>query len=205
MKKVLILMLCGILMLSVTACGKKDNDSDPDKKDKQNTNSTAVDASDYFNVFSNRNYHMRLRLIVEEVEGTIEVYVKDDKVSTTTIIEDDISRMLILKNRTYILMDDDKLMNILDIAVTKDTGAIETGNLTKKGTGRDEFDNRELPYDEYLDNNDGKVRFFLENNKLVGIRTIDNGDIRDMIIDVFDKNIPDNIFDIPKNYKLMDY
>jgi hypothetical protein len=208
MKKILALMLCTILLLGLTACGNNENDKE-NNNNKPNNNATSnndnIDFSDYFNVFSNRNYHMVIRLIVDDVEGEIEVYVKDEKISTTTKIEDEVSRMLILGNRTYIIMDEDKLMNMIDVVVTEDTGAIETGNLIKKGTGKGEFDGRELPYDEYLDNNGSKVRFFVENEELVGIRTIDDGITTDMIIEVFDQNIPDNIFDIPKDYKLMDY
>jgi len=139
------------------------------------------------------------------VERTMEVYVKDEKISTTVTFEGETSRMITLKNRTYFLMDEEKLMNMAPIVIKEGSGIIDTGNLIEGPSGTERFNNKELTYDEYTESTGNKIRFFTENDRLVGIRIVSKESTENIVIEVLDQNVPDSVFKIPTDYELIDY
>ena len=195
MKKILVIIMGTILLVGVTACGKENTDD----------NGKGNISTHYFDIFSSNNYHMKASVMEGNVERTMEVYVKDEKISTTVTFEGETSRMITLKNRTYFLMDEEKLMNMAPIVIKEGSGIIDTGNLIEGPSGTERFNNKELTYDEYTESTGNKIRFFTENDRLVGIRIVSKESTENIVIEVLDQNVPDSVFKIPTDYELIDY
>lgn len=79
---------------------------------------------------------------------------------------------------------------------------VKTDGMKPTGSGTAKFDGKDLPYEEYSDAEGNKVQFFLDGNKLAGIRNVlKGGQTADITILVLDQNVPANMFDIPGDYK----
>ena len=109
---------------------------------------------------------------------------------------------------------DKKVYNVIDeqrtVMVSPVTGSSyeepKHGVMIATGSGIAQFNGKNLPYDEYsiMGISDFKQQFFIDGNKLIGIRNITGKTKLDQIILVLDQNVPNSVFEIPAGYKKID-
>ena len=202
-----------ILLFGTVACGNSNssnnsaNDSSSANSD-ENSNITSVScgndsgAAKYFKMFSGGTYHMKAKMVGGGVESTMEMYIKDGNMANFT----EMGKMILKDNKMYIISDEAKTVMVSNTTPSASIGGgIETDGMTLTGSGKDEFDGKNLPYEEYSDGEGNKARYFLDGDKLAGIRNINDEMTIDVIVLVLDQNVPDSAFDVPSGYKKIEY
>ena len=203
MKKFLMIALVFVVMLSCVSCGGGDaNDSGSGANNKKGGGGIA---EEFFNIFASGNYHMKAKMVGDDgYESTMESYYKNGMVATHTEMGGESSRMIHRDGKMYIIMDAEKMYMVYDtpeVSGTSSGDAIETEGMTRTGSGTDEFNGKNLSYEEYSDGEGNKAQYFMDGSNLAGIRNIFDGGKIDIIILVLDKNVPDSVFEIPSGYE----
>ena len=102
-------------------------------------------------------------------------------------------------------MDSTKMILITAMQDASQTGTVDTSKMAFTGSGTASFAGKNLPYEEYTEGHD-KAQFFIDGNKLAGIRSITSaGQTVDTVITVLDQAVPDNVFNVPSTgYQVQD-
>jgi hypothetical protein len=173
-------------------------------------------AGAFFNVFDGKNYHMKTKTIIPgsgmEVIG--ETFIKGDMMATVSEAMGMTTRSVMRNGMMYVIYDAMKTVMVMPIPVSSGNPSeepIRTAGLIFTGSGTARFDGRNLPYDEYslsLDEGNAKSQWFLDGNSLAGIRTIVSvgreTETIDMVILELNQNVPNNVFEIPDEYQIME-
>ena len=209
MKKNLVL----ILALALVACGgnNKGNTSVSNNSNEDNvasvesTSSTDIKGGSveaYFNIFKGGTYHMKAKMVGGGMETIMETYVKDGMSAMKMESGGQSSRMIFRDNKMYMINDDAKTVMSFPATGKTDTQGVKTDGMNRVGSGTDNFNGKDLPYEDYADEEGAKVRYFMDGNKLAGIRNIiGEGAAIDVIVLELDKKVPCNAFEIPSGYK----
>jgi len=217
MKKMFMMLLCFGLLSAVAGCGKKSESANnetgaesaavapaakPESKPAGNIVKGAGKAAEYFNMLAGGNYHIKARLIAEDgAKMDMETFAKGDNIATTMSGGGETGRMVIKGKKLHIIMDSSKMIMVSE-SKEAPSNNFQTDGMTYTGTGSAVFDGKTLPYEEYTNKEGDKTQFFFDGSKLAGIRSlVKDGPKVDMIVLVFDKNIPANVFDIPTGYQ----
>ena len=160
----------------------------------------------FFKMFSSGNYHMKAQMLGGEVdESTIETYVKDDRMASVISAAGEATRIIIRDNKTYIIIDSARMVIVAPLDNSSETGRIETEGMRFTGSGTAIFAGKSLPYEEYSSPDGIEAQYFLDGNRLAGIRNIvDREGTIDIVILELDQNVPNNVFDIPSGYQVQD-
>ena len=193
MKKIKLLTLClTALMVVFAAC-----------------NSGSINKADgpakYFDVLSSGNYHLKAKMTTEGMDVAMEMYMKDGNWSMLSKVGEYTNRVILKDNKMHIIDDPSRTILITKATPSTQEMQIDTKGMTLTGTGEAEFDGKNLPYEEYTNETGNKTHFFLNGDKLAGIRTFVDEKPVDMIILEMDQNIPGNVFDIPDDYQKMEF
>jgi hypothetical protein len=217
MKKTVTIILSCILLFGITACGGSGsgNNNNSTNDGNENSNNAGTEnagfnndgaAAKYFNMFSGGTYHMKAKMVGGGMESTMETYMKDDKWAALMAMEGNTGKMVSKDNKFYIINDDAKTVMISKTTPSSgNSGGIETAGMTFTGSGTAMFNGKNLPYEEYSDGEGNKAQYFLDGDKLAGIRNINEEMTMDIIILVLDQDVPDSVFDIPGNYQKIEY
>jgi len=171
-------------------------------------------AEPYFKIFSSGTYHMKAKGNVEGIgeEVVFDQYVKGGMTATVTDMGGESVRSVIRDNKSYGIMDAQRMVVVTSInSADPSQGAIQTKGFSRSGSGTARFNGRNLPYEEYswekgskYYGNGDKYLFFLDGNKLAGVRGIVGKYTVEMVVLSLDKNVPANIFDIPSGYTVIE-
>ena len=234
-KKLFLITLTVLLALTIVSCGGNSNNNaggggapapaatggagndspsvtaDPagDAVNTAESSDPAVGAAaGFFDMFSGGNYHMKAVMTIEGIETTMETYAKDDMVAMIMDVEGISSRTLVRDDMVYIISDESK--TYMTIPVASDGPAVQgedlvTAGMKPTGSGRDEFNGRTLPYEEYSDEDGNTTQFFMDGATLAGTRSIIGGIVMEFVIISLDNNIPAGVFDLPAGYEGMDF
>ena len=193
MKKIKLLTLClTALMVVFAACNS-------------GTINKANGPAKYFDVLSSGTYHLKTKMTAEGMDVAMEMYMKDGDWAMTSKVGEYNSKMILKNDKMHIIDDISKTILITKATKTTQDMKIDAKGMTFIGTGEAEFDGRNLPYEEYTNETENKTQFFLEGDKLVGIRTFADGKPIDMVVLEMDGNVPGNVFDIPDDYQKMEF
>ena len=152
----------------------------------------------FFKTFSSGTYHMKTATLAAGVNTEMELFIKGDMVATTMSSQGETVKTIIRDNKAYMIMEQMKMIMITPSQGIASTGAINTAGISFTGSGTAVFAGKNLPYEEYADNNSIKSQFFIDGNRLAGIRNISSAaGTFDMVISVLDQNVPDSVFNIP--------
>jgi len=217
MKKIVTIMLSCVLLFGMTACGNSNSNNNNNSSNDNGENSNGANtenvsdnndsgAAKYFKMFSGGTYHMKAKMVGGGVETTMEMYMKGDKWATLTEMGGMSNKMILKDHKMYIVNNEAKTVMVSNTtpSLEKRSG-IETDGMTLTGSGKAEFNGKNLPYEEYSNNMGSKVQYFLDGDKLAGIRNINDEMSIDIVILVLDQNVPDSIFDVPGNYQKIEY
>ena len=155
-------------------------------------------------IFAGGNYHMKAVTTADGVKAETEVFVKGGRTASIVSSEGKTMRIVLKDNKTYMIMDSEKMILITAMQDASQTGAVSTSKMAFTGSGTASFAGKNLPYEEYAEGND-KTQFFIDGNKLAGMRSIAAGQTADTVITVLDQNVPDSIFNVPSSgYQVQD-
>ena len=193
MKKLTALTLALVLTFALAACGF--------------ASGKVADA--FFNIFSSGSYHMKAKIVGGGAETTTETFVKRGLTATVVEAQGQTMRMVMRDNKMHMIDDAQKTVMIMSAqmhaqAGTGNTAEVNTARMRYTGSGTANFHGRNLPYDEYSIDN-GKTQFFVDGNRLAGIRNIAGRDVTDIVILVLSQNVPDSVFQIPAGYTQMSF
>jgi hypothetical protein len=194
MKKINFLTLClTALMVVFASCTNG------------NINSKMNGPAKYFDVLSSGNYHLKSKMTAEGMDVAMEMYMKDGNWSMLSKVGEYTNKMILKDNKVHIIDDLSRTILITKATPANQDMKIDTKGMTLTGTGNAEFDGKNLPYEEYTNETGNKTHFFLNGDKLVGIRTFVDEKPIDLIILEMDENIPGDVFDIPDDYQKMEF
>ena len=178
--------------------------------------------AEIFKIFKSGTYHAKM-LFPEQKD--VEVYQKGDSYDqyvwlynndTIGYFEIDgkhvISTRIVVKNsKRYIISNSNKKIYVQDYEEKPIDGiGFDTTKLTFISEGFGEFNGMTCKYDEYaVCDTNGKdtgerYLFFMDGDEFKGIRFKDSdGDNDDIVVYLFDTNVPDSVFDLP-DYEIVD-
>jgi len=191
MKKLAVLLMVFVMAFSLAGCSKNST--------SQNGSASKV----YFDMFNTNKYHMKATQVSSSATYDMETWVDGNKIATITNTNGESYHMIVENNTAYIIDDSAKTITTMGVNNNDLTGSdtVNVDGMSYVDSGTAEFAGKNLPYDEYSDGKYAKMQFFMDGNKLTGIRNIvSNGNI-DIEISQIDQNIPASVFEIPSNYK----
>ena len=154
--------------------------------------------------FTSGTYHMKSSMSGGGMTSEMEIFVKGDRIATVISAQGEKNRIIVRDNKTYMINDSQKMIMVSPSGDTSATGAVDTGAMIFTGSGTASFAGKNLPYEEYK-TDEGKVQYFVDGNKLAGMRTIIPGQGNmDMVISALDQNVPDSVFTVPSGYEVLD-
>ena len=154
----------------------------------------------FFKIFTSGTYHMKAKTTVGKTTTEVEIYCKGGMTAVVTSAEGESMRIVSKNNKTYMIFETSKMI-MLAPEGGQGFKKPETEKITFTGTGTAVFAGKSLPYDEYANADGTKSQYFVDGNKLAGIRNIAPKEgISDIVISVLDQNVPNTIFDIPDGY-----
>ena len=155
-------------------------------------------------VFTSGTYHMKSSMSGGGMTSEMEVFVKGERFATVISAKEGKSRIIVRDNKSYIINDSEKMIIVSPSGDKSDAGAVDTDALVFSGSGTASFAGKNLPYEEYK-TDDGKMQYFIDGNKLAGMRNITPGQGNiDIVILALDQNVPDSVFTVPSGYEVMD-
>ena len=158
----------------------------------------------FFKIFSSGTYHMKAKMTTAGVASDMEMYAKGDLLSMVTSMQGQAMRTVVKDKKAYVIMDSLKMIMIS--AAGNESQSVDPNKMKYTGSGTAVFAGKSLPYDEYLNTDGSKGQFFVDGNKLAGIRTImaKQGTV-EMIVLELDQKIPNGVFDVPtQGYQVQD-
>jgi len=160
----------------------------------------------YLKIFSGGTYHMAASMTADNVSTNTEIFVKGDLFASAMSSPAGNVRIVSRDKKTYMIMESTKMIMVTAAQDKSRTGAVDAGSLKFTGSGSAVFAGKNLPYEEYTANDNGKVQFFVDGNKLAGMRNIIPGQPAvDVVISALDQNVPDSVFTVPTSgYQVQD-
>jgi len=217
MKRFFALALALVLMFTLAACG---GDKDKPAGDQQPAQSTPADnnppatpgegrvADAFYNMFDSGTYHMKVKIVGADMEMVMEYYFKGDMIATSIEGAGENGRMISKDGKNYIINDEEKMVMEMSAANHPDldeSAGVDTDVMEYSSSGKDDFQGKNLPYDEYSLKDGGTTQFFVDGNKLAGIRNLVDGEVIDMVILELNQNVPDKVFEIPADYTTISF
>jgi len=160
----------------------------------------------FLKTFVSGTYHMKARTTSGGTTAEMDIFSKGDMVSVSST-QGDFSRMIIRDNKMYMIMESQKMILVTPAQNASDTvGTVETEGLVYTSAGTASFAGKNLPYEEYSTKDGSKVQYFIDGNKLAGMRNITPGENpEDVVILALDQNVPDSAFSVPTSgYQIQD-
>ena len=212
MKKLLTIVLVLVLALYFAGCGggSKGSVESTDSSEKAVISSSGNNAGGggkgkaeaFFNIFSSGTYHMKAKMTGSQLETNMETFVKGEMMASTMEMSGETTRMIMRDNKMYVINDREKtIMSMPAMSGAESGESIQTKGMNLTGSGTAQFNGKNLSYEEYSDGESNKTQYFLEGDKLAGIRNIVSEGTIDVIVIALDQNVPGSVFDIPSDYQ----
>ena len=211
MKIVLRTVLSCFLIVGMATCGSRNKNSNTEESSQEvNTEMSSDDngAAKYFNIFNGGKYHLKAKMVGNGKATDMEMYLNDKNMATIIEMEGLKMKNITKDSKMYMVNDAAKTVMITKIPQSSSENvSIKTEGMTLTDSGTAEFNGKMLPYKEYSNiNQEGfKTQYFLDGDKLAGIRNIIPEMTMDIIVIELDENVPDSVFDIPSNYQKMEF
>ena len=152
----------------------------------------------FFKIFSSGTYHMKAKSTSGGTTSDTDFYCKGGISAIITTESGESMRIVLKDKKMYMIFETSKMMMITPSMEDQiPTTIIETDKIKFTGSGTAVFAGKSLPYDEYAGADGGKSQYFVDGNKLAGIRTVSKEGTEDAVVAALDQNIPNNVFDIP--------
>ena len=161
---------------------------------------------DIFVIFDSGVYHLRYVMEQGGMKMNVDSYEKNGQYAMVIDTAGTKTRNVVKDGKSYTVMDAQKLVQVVDLTSDSEApGVGDTAELTFISAGNREFKGIVYPFEEFSDESGGTVVFYVDGGELKGIRSVDGtGMATDMEVLAFDTNVPDSVFDIPKDYLMME-
>jgi len=172
-----------------------------------NTGTPAIGSltKDMFDIMNSGAYHMKLIYIMDEDEYLSEVFVKNGMTSEYMDIGGMEMRFIEKDGKVYTIVYDYEMVFVEDATPDDNIGLnIDPDNMVYIGEGSGDFRGRTYKFDEYRGDDGDQIFFYMEGGALKGIRTISGGETYDKEILALDRNVPDDAFDIPDDFVILE-
>jgi hypothetical protein len=197
MKKVFAIALALVLALTLlTACGGNGN-TDPAITNGGSGGANLGEKTKkyYYDLTTGGTYHMKYKSISAERTTITDAYYKN---GMTAFITDMPTWSIFRDNKTYALLSELKMYSSMDVPASSGaTGKFD--GIAYAGAGTSEFNGKTLDYEEYT-SEAATMLYFFDGNALAGWRAKAEGYASDTILLAFDQNVPDHVFEIPRDY-----
>ena len=159
-----------------------------------------------FKIFLSGTFHMKATMSSGGMQTDIESFCKNKRVATTMTSSGETMRIIFSDDKSYMINEKEKMIIIIPSQGASIADDFANDKMSYIGSGTASFNGKNLPYEEYRDEDANKVQFFMDGNKFAGTRqTTSEGEIIEMVISVFDQNVPDSAFAVPTSgYKIED-
>ena len=193
--------------------GEETTDTDPIEEEDEIPNDISADgriAQRHFNIFTGNEYTMIANVIIDDIETSVETYLKNEMFSSIIESDGEIVRVVMRDEKVYVISNAERTVMVLplDMGSLFEMARVETDDMIYVGSGSAEFQGRILLFDEYTDESGSIMQFYVDGNNLAGIRFL-AGDYEsekvDMVIVELSDNAPDEVFEIPDDYEVMDF
>ncbi|MDR0930543.1 MAG: hypothetical protein LBM38_02200 [Clostridiales bacterium] len=212
MKKILSFLLVICMFVTLSACGKKAEETGT-TGDANNGTST-LESDDLIGLMSSENYYVKYTM-ESELEGTAynakgETARKGEDIAVSTEME---YNGAVMKTRTvkvggesYVVDDTNKTItkSIVDIGDAANK-AFDYSTVNKTGNGKGTIKGKELPYTEYTTSEGYVSKFYTDNGKPYAIESTGEGVTAIMIVEEYSKNPPSSLFELPSDYTKVAY
>ena len=160
----------------------------------------------FLKIFESGTYYMKATMVEDSMRIETEIYMKGNRMATTTHADGETMRIIIRDGKAHMIMEEAKMIIVTPAMDMHDTAAVDISGMTFRRSGTASFAGRNLPYEEYSHDDGETSQFFIDGNRLAGIRSLAPGeDTSDMIISVFNQNVPDSVFNVPSSgYQIQD-
>ncbi|MCL2048377.1 MAG: hypothetical protein FWG87_06585 [Defluviitaleaceae bacterium] len=220
LERLLLALLMVLMVAMLAACGKKDEQ--PTEAPEVTTETTADPAADpttdpdqqptiilenppstpFFDILMSDTYHFTCTTDVIDVE----VFAKDGMVAVSaTQRNGDTSRMIFRDGRNHGISDADRVMMIVQDEAP--SFVFSSSQVSYLVSGEAEFNGKILPYDQYIDSTGLITWLFVdvESGELAGLRRFADSGTEDLAFLSLDQNVPDNAFDLPEDYEVINF
>jgi len=154
--------------------------------------------------------HFKMRSVTEAGEMIYEIYMKNGMTAAVMEMNGMVTRSISKDGMVYSLYDNYKKYSATELFDDTNIFADSLqGDDTLKlvGQGSMEFMGKTCKYEEFTEeDSDVRAFYFFDNKGVpVGMRNIEDGETQEIEILAFDKNIPNNVFDVPSDYTEASY
>lgn len=158
-----------------------------------------------FDLIKSGTYHIKMAMKSDQMDAVVDIYAKNKMTAAVTDIMGGM-RIVNKNGKTYNIADAFKTVSVTQADARGDFFVIaDETKLTYVGEGSGEFKGKIYKYDEYRFENGMKMYYFMAGADFVGLRTTDtDGSVTEMEVLAFDQNVPDSVFEIPKDYELVE-
>ncbi len=165
----------------------------------------------YLSMMDNEKYLMKYKMSFDiegrEVEGVLTAAVDGDRTAMISDVDGMEATIITKDNMSYIVNHDQKTILEMpaDVDVDIDNGemgeidTMEAEAIDYIGTGKEDG----LVYEEYT-TEDGEIKYYFDGDKLVKIVYLIDGESQEMEIIEMTEEVPEDIFDLPKDYQVME-
>jgi len=197
-----LVLILSLSLLLLAGCGNSNNTNDGGNN-SQGKMGKKTEA--FFNMFNNGTYHMKAKMDTASGVMEMEIYTKNGMSASLINAEGESIRVIVKDNKSYMIVDSEKMIMVSDVTEDESSGVLNTAGMNYIGSGEAMFGGKNRYYEEYAGDDGEKIQFFLDGNTLVGIRSLNAGETGDMEILELNKNVPDNVFDIPSDYQQVSF
>jgi hypothetical protein len=217
-------------MLSITACGNEttkvlQNDEQQENNiqneqvnnteekiedklsptDNENTSKGKL-AEAYLNIIKTEKYYIKYRMNMEGVSNEISMAVDGKNIAMESVNGEETSNIVIKDGKTYMINHKDATVFVVsneenETTLEEPIAAYDELPLPNEGTG--DFLGKNLKYEEYEIAGE-YIRYYFDNNKIVGIESSDDSGKYYIEILELTKDVPTGMFDIPADYVVTD-
>lgn len=215
LKKVMVLLLAILMVLSLAACGG-DAGSGGGGKEADGPFS-GHDSSEIMNTLVGGKYYMKYKAEVAGFEMEGEMAADGDNTDAAASMLGINIHTLTLDNKSYNIDDTNKIYTVADLEDADE--AMEQANMMEEmdydamkfsTSGKEEFNGQECSYDEYTFDAEGitsTVRYYMDGKELKGM-TVGTGEdqaqLMTMYIEEFSGKIPSGWLELPSGYEEVD-
>ena len=155
-------------------------------------------------IYESGTFQMKATMRAEDESVELEMYVKDNMIAMIMSAGPERMRVVQRDNKSYIINDRERQIVIAPVEDEAVHGIVDTEEIRFISSGTANFNGKNYTYEEYLSDAD-RMLFFVDGNKLVGIRTIaaEVGTV-DMVVHSFESFVPEVAFQIPTGYEVHD-
>ena len=156
-------------------------------------------------IMASKNYRLKMTTVaIKKIQ--IEYYQKKDNFAQKLTQENQSIRIVGKDGFLHYIIDYEKTIVKVPIEINKIKGLVDAEKISLLSTGKARFNGKQRDYDEYTiesdDDKERKILFFVEKEKLVGLRVVEGKTTEDLAIDEFDQRVPSLPFNIPTDYKV---